>query len=199
MPGGASIGWNENSPADGDAVGSGDDEIRSLKTALRQGLASEHAWPSAGGLSGYHTLGSARVYTGAQSLVSSDGTDGRLMLASDSSNFFALQSTGTVFAGGARTLSMGSYPGTTPQRHQWILETGVAQTVSGVTTVTFPNSGYSGIPFVTFGASDPLSGMLAGVMYTSISATAFSVVQRDQTGAVSDGAFTWMSVGTRVL
>lgn len=205
MPGGTSIGWNENAPADSDAVGSGDDEIRSLKTSLRQALASEHAWPSAGGLSGYHTYGSARAYVGVQSLVSSDGTDGRMMLASDSSHFFLLQSTGTVFGGGARALSAGSFPGTTPQRHHWVVEFGTAVTPtsgSGLTTVTFPNSGFSGKPFVTASIEfDQQAQSSAAILnIASVGAASFSASARAYDNTVINGAtFNWISVGTRVL
>ena len=59
----ANLLWNEAAPQDTDSVGQGDDEIRSLKTSIRNGMAEEHIWPSAsGGNFGVHLLGSARPY-----------------------------------------------------------------------------------------------------------------------------------------
>src|SRR2546426_7372782 len=96
----------ESPPADTDSVGQGDDEIRSLKTSIRNGMAEEHLWPSAtGGNFGVHLLGSARAYYGAQSLVSSAGTDGRLMVTSDTNRLFHVGSAGTLFFGGRQGIS----------------------------------------------------------------------------------------------
>src|SRR6266850_7433688 len=143
------IGWSENTPAGGDSLGIGDDDARSTKSAIRTAMDSEHYFPSGGGDAGAHKLGSARPYVTTQSLISSTGTDGRLAWASDTSNFFHVGSGGTAFIGGARAISAGSYPGgAPPQRYQWIEEFGEGRTLSGTTTVSFPNSGYSGMPFV---------------------------------------------------
>src|SRR2546425_832342 len=126
----ASLLWNENAPADTDSVGQGDDEIRSLKTSIRNGMAEEHIWPSAsGGNFGVHLLGSARPYYGAQSLVSSTGTDGRLMVTSDTSRLFHVGSAGTMFLGSQRVLSAGSAP-VGGQNFYWIAEFGAAKSSS---------------------------------------------------------------------
>src|SRR3990167_5276461 len=125
-----SIGWDEAKPAGQDSLGLGDEEIRSLKTSLRVGLGAEHVWPSGGGDAGVHLLGSARPYFGAQSLVSSTGTDGRLMMTSDSSRLFGVGSGGTVLYGGATAILAGSFPGSAaPQRSYWAMEFGIANTV----------------------------------------------------------------------
>ena len=74
------------------------------------------------------------------------------MWASDTSQFFHVGSGGTVLIGGPRVLSMGSFPGgAPPQRIQWAMEAGEGATTdsSGQTTITFPNSGFSGRPFTT--------------------------------------------------
>src|SRR6185436_16344531 len=143
------IGWDENSPPDTESAGLGDDRIRSLRTSLRVGLDGEHVWPSASGDAGVHRLGSGRPYYGLQSAVSSSGSDGRLMQTSDTSRLFGVGSGGTSFIGGPTVLSAGSFPGTVPQRHYWAEEFGEGKTAaSGTTTVGFPNSGYSGKPFV---------------------------------------------------
>ena len=149
------ITWNEASPADVDQVSGGDDAIRSLKTAIRVGLDSEHVWPSAGGDAGVHRIGSARAYYAAQSLVSSSGTDGRIMVASDTSRLFHVGSAGTMFLGGANTPSIGSAP-VGGQRFFWAIETGENKIASaGQLVVTLPNSGFSGAPFVTLTTFDP--------------------------------------------
>ena len=85
MPlGGANINWNEASPADSDLVGQGDDEMRSIRTAIRSALDSEHNFPSTGGAgTGWHRQGSARPYYGPGSIVSSDGTNSRLFFQND--------------------------------------------------------------------------------------------------------------------
>src|SRR2546430_4044287 len=104
------IGWDESLPSDSENAGLGDDRIRSLKTSLRIGLDGEHVWPSGGGNVGVHRLGSARAFYAVQSLVSSTGTDGRLMVASDTSRLFHVGSAGTMLLGGAAVLSVGSAP-----------------------------------------------------------------------------------------
>src|SRR5689334_10227962 len=126
MPlGGVSILWNENSPADTDSAGAGAGEIRSDKTSIRNAVGSEHNWPSGGGPStGYHLLGSARAFVAAQSLVSSSGTDGRLMVTSDTSRLFHVGSAGTSYLGGQNDLSVGSSP-VGGQRFYWAIEFGV--------------------------------------------------------------------------
>src|SRR3989442_6232895 len=107
----ANLLWNENAPADTDSVGQGDDEIRSIKASIRNGMAEEHIWPSAsGGNLGVHLLGSARPYYGAQSLVSSSGSDGRLMVTSDTSRLFHVGSAGTMFLGGNGVVTVGTTP-----------------------------------------------------------------------------------------
>lgn len=197
------INWDEGKPAGGDSLGIGDDEIRSTKSAIRTGLDAEHIWPSSGGDAGVHRLGSARPYVGAQSLVSSTGTDGRLQWTSDSSQFFHVGSGGTAFIGGARVISAGSYPGTSPpQRSQWVMEFGEGRTDSGITSVNFPNSGYSGKPVVTV---TPILTSIIGeggaIMWVrGVSNTGFIVDSRLTNGATaSTHSFCWISIGTRTL
>lgn len=197
----AVINWDEGKPAGGDSLGIGDDEIRSTKTAIRTGLDTEHVWPSGGGDAGVHRLGSARPYVGTQSLVSSTGTDGRLMWASDTSTFWHVGSGGTAFIGGARVISAGSYPGgAPPQRYYWAEEFGEGKTVSGTTNVAFPNSGYSGKPFVQLTAFNP-GGFVAQIMYlVAVSAGQFTArSSATDLGGNSSTSFFWRSVGTRVF
>src|SRR5437899_3652299 len=110
MPlGGASILWNELAPAESDIADAA--PIRSIETSVRNAMGSEHNWPSTGGASvGYHLLGSARAFYDVQSNVSSSGTDGRILVTSDTSRLFHVGSAGTVLLGGQNVLSAGSQP-----------------------------------------------------------------------------------------
>jgi len=193
------IDWNESSPPDTESAGLGDDRIRSLKTSIRVGLDGEHVWPSGGGDAGVHRLGSARAYVGAQSLVSSSGTDGRLMQTSDTSQFFHVGSGGTAFIGGAQAISAGSFPGSVPQRHQWVMEFGVAVTnTGGSAVVSFPNSGYSGLPFMQLTPRDETAG--ARVNLAVLAQGNFAVNSYKTTGAsASSVTFHWSSIGSRVF
>ena len=203
MPiGGSTINWNEGEPGDTESAGLGDDRIRSMKTSVREGLDNEHNWPSSGGANtGYHRYGSARPYIGNQSLVSSSGSDGRLMLTSDTSRFFGVGSAGTSFIGGPTVISAGSYPGSAPpQRSIWVEEFGLGRTISGVTTIIFPNSGYSGVPYVYLTLLTPAFATGAFVWLTDIQAANFTVGSRLTDGVTaSSHTFTWRSVGSRTL
>jgi hypothetical protein len=130
----ATIGWDETAPADGDVAGLGDDEIRSLKTSLRQGLESEHEWPSTGGSAGTHLAGSARAYYGTESAVSSADVGGRLMATSDTSRLFGVGSTGTVLFGGATALLTSvrteTFPGWSPPQVHYFARVTVASQLS---------------------------------------------------------------------
>lgn len=196
------IGWNESSPQGSDSLGLGDDEIRSLKTSVRIGLDGEHVWPSGGGDAGAHRLGSARPYVGTQSLVSSAGTDGRLMFTSDTSCLFGVGSGGTSFIGGPTVISAGSFPGGLPQRHYWATEFGIAIIPSGSvgTTISFPNSGYSGSPYVLITPFQNITSYLTMPFVDSVAATNFTARTQDGLVAkVGGNQFTWLSIGSRVL
>lgn len=197
----ANILWDESKPAGADSLALGDNEIRSAKSSIRAAMDTEHVWPAAGGDAGAHRLGSGRPYVGVQSAVSSSGTDGKLFWASDTSQFFHVGSGGTAYIGGPRVISAGSYPGfAAPQRYQWFDEFGEGKTVSGTTIISFPNSGYSGRPFLQVTAFDQ-AGAVAQIMYiTSVTATQ-ATIKSSATNLLgnSSTSFFWRSVGTRVL
>ena len=194
------IEWTEGDPAGSESLGLGDNRIRSLKTSVRVGLDAEHVWPSASGDAGVHRLGSARPYYGAQSLVSSTGTDARLMQTSDTSRLFGVGSGGTSFLGGPTVISAGSFPGTVPQRAYWAMEFGEGKTTSGNGQVTFPNSGYSGRPFVVVTPKLTTETTSCILWIDSVGATSFMVQSRLTNGATtSSHSFNWMSIGTRTL
>lgn len=201
----ANLLWNESSPADTDSAGAGDDEIRSLKTSIRNGLAAEHAWPSATGSGfGVHLLGSARAYYDVQSNVSSAGTDGRLLVTSDSSRLFHVGSAGTSFIGGNTVISAGSQP-VGGQRFYWAEEFGEALANQGASThsvtVSFPNSGFSGVPFVTASAWTTGTTQKPVAIITGLTATSvqFQVYDITTGGTSSKCTVIWRSTGTRTF
>lgn len=204
---GVTLTWDENSPPDTEVVGLGDDRMRSIKTTTRTGLDDEHNWPSAGGAGvGAHRYGSARPYYGTQSRVSSDGTDGRLMLTSDTSRFFGLTSAGTVFIGGQNVISAFTAPSTLPQRHQWVQSHGTGITsASGNTVLTFPNSGFSGVPFIE--VTPDSNGTTAAFLFlhskSAASCQVMGLVDASGTSAtlltLGIVPFQWRSLGTVAL
>ena len=206
MPGGGiTANWNEASPAETDIADAA--PIRSIETSLRNILAVEHNFPSASGPNfGYHLLGSCRAYVDVQSNVSSTGTDGRLMQTSDTSRFFHVGSGGTSLIGGATVPLIGSYPGTVPQRSYWAIEFGSTFAPAGTASVTWPNSGFSGVPTVTASASTD-NGTQQAIVVTmqnpsgSVSATGafFRAVHGSTDIAVSNVTIHWISIGSRTL
>ena len=199
----ATITWSETDPANTALLSLGDDAIRSLKTSVRIALDDEHVFPSAGGDAGVHRRGSAKAYYGTQSIVSSAGTDGKLMVTSDTSNLFHVGSAGTMFLGGQRVLSAASAP-TGGQRYGWATDFGNVLTKSGLTSVTFANSGFSGIPFTTITAipvtEQPNVGVAFGVVLNQSSA-GFNIASYLTSGGLStsDTSYMWISIGTRVF
>lgn len=205
MPlGGSNISWANATPAGSESLGLGDNRIRSLKTSVQEGLDNEHNWPATGGAAtGYHKLGSARAHFGTQSRVSSGDTDGRLMATSDTSKFFHASSTGTSFIGGQDVLSMNSSSAhiTMPQRHYWA--TDVGSFVAGATAsalVTFPNSGYSGIPFVFASVvSSVISNEIAVITALTATQVQLSAINAFSGTSMVGATVQWHSIGTRVL
>lgn len=206
MPlGGSNISWDNTTPAGSEAIGTGDDRIRSMKTSVQQAFANEHVFAATGGAgTGAHLPGSAVAFYGTQSRVSSSDTDGRLMVASDTSRLFGVGSTGTALLGaGPFALSMGSFPVTFPQRAYIATETGrEASDGAGRFVVTFPNSGFSTTPFVLLqsgGSNFVGAGYNANLCFVNTSG--FSAVIRDLSNnlTASQSSLFWFAVGTRTL
>ncbi len=189
--GGINTNYDSTSPPDNENAGLGATRIRSLETTVQQVLDSEHNFPAAGGANtGYHRLGSGRVFYDVQSNVSSSGTDGRLQVASDTSRLFHVGSGGTMYLGGANSISANSTP-VGGQRFQWVQDFGEVNTGSqAVVTVGFANSGYSG-------------GVMALPFVDSLTASGCRIL----TAAVNNSSFAsqtninvhWSSLGTRTL
>ena len=200
MPiGGSNIGWSNSDPPDTESAGLGDDRIRSMKSSVQEALDNEHNFASGGGANtGYHRFGSARAYYGAQSLVSSSGSDARLMLTSDTSRLFHVGSAGTSFIGGATVLSVGSFPGGVPQRHYWAVEFGDSATgAGGAISISFPNSGFSGVPWIAISARTNVATIMTIDAKTATSFQALSWLTDGSAAPIR--SFDWFSVGTRVL
>lgn len=206
------IGWDEAVPAETEVLGLGNDRIQSTKTSVRQVVGSEHNFPSTGGNNvGYHLFGSARPYYGTQSRVSSAGSFGRVMFASDTSQYFYAGSEGTSFIGGQRVISAFTLPSTLPQRHQWVESFGTGQTTAGSrATVVYDGSGFSGIPFIQVtpgaGPGDDVGTNLYAVTLVRSRTTDFQVsgwfmdAASTTTLQLSTGVpFTWRSLGSRAL
>ena len=100
---GITIGWNNNKPANADLFGTLDDNIRSTKSNLQGALDAEHVWSSVSQLAGHHRAGSARVFYGAKSAVSSSDTDGRMMATSATSRLYYVGSDMSTFRVGMST------------------------------------------------------------------------------------------------
>ena len=217
MPlGGSVISWDNTTPPGTESIGLGDDRIRSMKTSVQEALDNEHNFASTGGAStGYHKFGSARAHFGTQSRVSSGDTDGRLMIASDTSRLFGVGSTGSVLLGGGPlVLSLGSAVAVTfPQRAHMVVETGVVQpSADTFVVVTFPNSGFSTVPTLLVSESNRSSYASSVVpaavqpFVGTLSATSFGVAFMNASNSVltagdDDGAlaFSWLAIGSRTL
>lgn len=175
MPG-VNIGWDSSTPPGSESASIGASRIRSMKTAIQQSMDAEHVFAASGGAgTGIHRRGSAVVNVGLQSLVSSGDTEGRMYYASDTSQTFATPSTGTVLVGGPAVVSMGSFPAdAAPQRFQWVDEvvTAFVPAGSGNTTITWPRSGFSGIPFVSVSCWSTLKPDTSGLFAIVESQTA---------------------------
>lgn len=211
MPlGGGNIGWDEASPPDSESAALGNERIQSIKTSVRIALDSEHVFSASGGTVGAHRRGSALPFVGLQSNVSSADTDGRMMIASDTSRLFGVGSGGTVLLGaGPTAISAGTFPGGLPQRSYWVEEFGLDSMVSSTGSaswriVSFPNSGYSGAPYVFISGTTSITSRVAdGVVFMTkgITATQFVVGVTDGTGGSNypGATFMWRSIGTRAL
>jgi hypothetical protein len=105
--GGIVAGLDTSVPSLTSSAGVGYQDIQSVKTTFQQVLDSEHHFPSTGGAgSGAHRLGSARVFVGTASQVSSADTTGRLMWTSDTNELFYLSSSQTVKVAGSALTAM---------------------------------------------------------------------------------------------
>lgn len=207
--GGISATWDSTKPANTDQIGSGDDQIRSDKTNLQGALNSEHNFPEGGGSAiGYHLLGSARAFVGNLSAVSSAGTQGRLMVASDRSQFFHVGSDGTMLLGDRNLLTLGAWFDTTTltQRHQWKLVhfgTSTAMPSSGSDSYAgIGSSSFSGKPFIwgTVGTLDAdLASPLPVTLMFRDNGSAVSVYMLAPSGLTGGRSYQGFSIGSVLI
>jgi hypothetical protein len=213
---GVHIAWDEAAPAGSESIGNGDNRIRSMKTDLRTALDDEHVFPSSGGTAGLHRVGSGRAFYGTQSRVSASTTsapagDGRLMLTSDTSALFGVGSGGTVFIGGNKVPSFGSFvPITMPQRRRIEMETGgVQEDADGIISVTYATQ-FNDTPFIVVQAhrtpaAAATQGSLVAFNTTWSSLTGFAgrIAEASNGGGVaapgSNTSITWLAIGHRDL
>lgn len=195
------VGWDLTVPADTEVVGLGDDRMRSIKSSAQAALNDEHNFPSSDGTGfGYHRKGSARPYYDTTSRISSDGTDGRLMLTSDASTLYGLTAADKIFLGGPNVISAYTAPSTFPQRFQWIESFGTGITgAAGNVRITYPGSGFSGIPILSVTAgSNGTTPQFLSIMESKT--TNFVVVGYDCSGGtvpqLAIMLFHWRSTGT---
>lgn len=147
---GLTIGYDVATPGATDLVGQGDDIIRSLKTNLQGGLAAEHLWPAAGGLSGTHLKGSARVFVGASSAVSSADTDGRMMWDSTFSRLMYVgASVATSYIGGQRAVSVATITPPLAAGQQMVMSvvSSIVTNLGAGALITYGPT-YTGIPYI---------------------------------------------------
>ncbi len=211
--GGFNVGtWDNTIPANSESVGLGAARIRSVKTSEQQATDSEHVWPSAGGIVGQHRAGSARAFYGPTSELSASDTstvaNGRLMVTSDRTRLYSVNSLGASMLGaGPGSLSIDTTAGMSfnPQNTRWVMEVGVTSNGSAI-VVTFPNSGFSGIPFLQVSIYTQPAGSAPGDAarlwkLDRLTASGFSGQIVDSTNNVSrnDAGIMWQSVGTRAL
>jgi hypothetical protein len=222
--GGSANTWNESTPADADLVGLGAGAIRSILTNLRGPLDSEHVFPNVGGsVSGIHRKGSAVVFVGAASAVSSTDTDGRLMLTSDTSRLFHVGSTLTQFIGSRQAveaayimndrLAPSTHTSTVTQA--WAMECGSGRIPvgSGNTAITLQHtylramavfnpaiqSGYAGWETFRVQGHTPSS---AAASFAGATLTAYVINASGDNEALTSGNtldFTYMVMGFRAL
>lgn len=99
--GGISTTWNSAVPSVTSQAGVGYQDLQSIKSTLQQVMDSEHVFESTGGSNtGIHRKGSAVVFYGASSAISSTDTNGRLMIDSTNSRLFHVGSGDTRLLGG---------------------------------------------------------------------------------------------------
>lgn len=206
---GLTVGWSNTSPTATDLVGQGDDEIRSLKSNLQGALDAEHLFPAAGGYAGVHRAGSARVFVGTSSQVSSTDTDGRLMFNSTLSRLVYLNSTSSTLIGGRLVphgpTSGGEIGGSVSLVTQYvgIDANNVSDLPSGVTTMVSFNHTFVRAPIVTVSMlrrTGTAGAKPYAVEVTDVGTSSFSVYWYGvEGGSASTISVGWQAVGRVAL
>lgn len=213
--------WNSAVPAGSESVGLGENRIQSVKTTLQQAVDSEHFWDASGGTIGVHRAGSARAFYGTESQVSTSGLtsitsyhEGRLMATSDTTRLFSVGPSGKGMLGaGPKSLSLDSNGPAgygivgENQITYWAMEVGVTPmaTGTGEIAVTFPNSGFSGMPYLQTSVYTQHQNGAGDVSRTfklfGLTPSGFTgqIVDSTNNVGVTNAGIMWQSVGTRSL
>ena len=102
--GGVAVTWDSTKPSVTSQAGIGYQDLQSIKSTMQQVTDSEHVFESTGGSNtGIHRKGSAVVFYGASSAISSSDTNGRLMIDSTNSRLHQAGSSNTMVLGGQYT------------------------------------------------------------------------------------------------
>lgn len=203
--GGISVSWDVTTPSGTSLAGTGQNDIRSLKTTLNQVLDSEHVFGATGGSNtGVHRKGSAVAFYGASSALSSSDTDGRLYIDSTNSRLHHAGSSNTMFLGGryvpemASVLSVNGTGTASAITQLWVMEMGqfIFPTASQTTTVALRHTYLSAlavvspaVPFanLTLGNGLPVVGSVSGANLTvnHLSVTSYGVATSNGTYLVN--------------
>ena len=200
------IAWTSTNPADSDLLSAGAGEIRSTRSNTQLGLSQEHFWPEGGGPAGAHRLGSARVYVGPSSQVSSGDTSGRMMFNSTLSQLVYLDSTSSTIVGGRLAIHgtgfgggmLGSF-----KTQYLVLDSGVLSNVTGPGNLVVGgfNAAFVVAPNVTITVAhyEQASGNVYEVyapVVTGISTSVFTVLTPgSKSGSASTMSIHWTAIG----
>jgi len=195
----STIAWAETLPSDGSAVGRSPREIQSLWTSIGAGLNGDGPvhWPPTTSIAsiGECKPGMFRIYVGAKSLSSNDGsadTQARVYFASDASQLYTYLSNGTYRIGTRGLLEYQAEPG--GANTGVVAQTGtVTHAASGSEAITFPTAYALVSPYVQLTASS--GSFLAGVTNLTVSGCT-STVSYLGPGADPGTTVTWSSIGT---
>jgi len=193
------IAWNESEPSDSSAANLGATEFRSLKSTLATALGVSLYWPGSGGASaasaGILKPGAVRALYGTQSQVSASA-DGALMVTSDTTRLYAVNSASTPYLGSGSLVEDATSPAL---NSRWVMAQGSAinteHTLYGVVYGATPTVILS---LKSFNAS---LGTVGTVQLTSYDSSGFTAdVYRMNNSNLTYGDNTWrvqwISLGT---
>lgn len=95
--------WSLDVPSSTSQIRHFPELYRSDKSVLQSGISTEHYF--SGNSVGQHRPGSARIFTGPSSQVSTVADSGRLMLDTTTNTLFVLSSTSTVAIAGSNYIA----------------------------------------------------------------------------------------------
>lgn len=152
----SAISWFEALPSDASSAASGDDEFRSMLTAIATGLGESMFWPGSAASQGASTassgelrLGTARAAVGA-SAPTGGHPDGFLALDANNSQVWHVGSAYTDVISHSRMHDRDGGIGNAPFTVRWLIQTGTFASSDRTDNVIFTIA-YNGIPIVMLG------------------------------------------------